>query len=96
MQAGRRQLFSGGLSLPPGFQISLIAFDKVHGEQLDEAFLKLDAQSISFRRRFLQALESVAMFDRTMTLGEAEMIRSIGLAFDMPTPNIEDFQIEGV
>ncbi len=92
LQAGRRQLFSGGLSLPSGFQISLIAFDKIHGERLDEAFLKLDAQSINFRRRFLQALECAAMFDRKMTLGEAEMIRSIGLAFDLPTPDIHEFQ----
>ncbi len=88
-QAGRTFLISQKI---PGLQVAQIRYIRAadqSGTTLTDAIWAADQQSIKQKRALLLAIECVAQFDRRLSIGEAELLRMVGLALDLPNPNLE-------
>jgi len=88
-QAGRTFLISQKI---PGLQVAQIRYIRAadqSGTTLTDAIWATDRQSLKLKRTILLAIECVALFDRRLSIGEAELLRMIGLALDLPNPNLE-------
>ncbi len=88
-QAGRTYLISQKI---PGIQTSLIRYIRPsdqNGEVIIAALQTADLQSTKVKRGLLLSIESAALFDRKISSGEAELLRMVGLALDLPNPSLE-------
>lgn len=88
-QAGRTYLAS---QRAPGVELSQIRYIRAadqSGELLAHAFQSADQQSLKVKRALISSIETAAMFDRKVSPGEAELLRMVGLALDMPNPRLE-------
>ncbi len=90
-QAGRTFLISQKI---PGLQIAQIRFIRAadqSGAILADSIWTADQQDLKIKRELLLAIECVAEFDRRLSVGEAELLRMVGLALDLPNPNSSRF-----